>query len=537
VLRRRAAALGLLAVAMLAAGCVSRELIESPGTGNLERIEIDARVGADGRVDTHLVVHYRDESGGVLLVPDPAALDTVDVTVDGAPPRGAPGSFRTLEVPVDAARAEAQYQVDGLVSAGPDVTVVEVPLILAKASDVSRQDAPVPIEGTLTLPPGVETRDVDAHWQAGVDPELVTEENQVRFSGASPPWIGSQLVIGLPAGAIPGVDERANPTRAEYETRVAGIDRTSTELQRTLAGQKREVDFALATISVISIAFSALVVAMFVWMNLGGAAERRRILARVPRELADPPDDLDPALVALVHGEGKHLDRDAVAGTVLDLAHRRMVAIDGLVAGRYRVRVRNRAEPAHSTDAVTLDALRSLPGDMVAPPLWPERRWRPWRRYRRSVYRRGTDAHLIERRLKSIFVGPCATGLAVGTWPYWGVGRFWLVPIVAVGTAVGFGLLMFVPLGTRYRLTNKGVLAMAQWRAFATWMRAHGDFRDLSAPAVAIWGPYLAQGAVLGVARRVATELAPRAGRQRERTRTITAELAADDEAVTTAPG
>ena len=527
---RRPAVLGLVVAAAFAAGCVPRETIESPGTGNLERIEIDARVDEDGVVKTQLVVHYRDASGGILLVPDPAALDTLAVTVDGRPARGTPGSFGVLEVPVTAERTEAGFEVDGLVRAGPDVTVVELPLIPTRASDISRQDKPVPITGTLTLPEGVAAADVDPHWQAGIDRVMTADGNVVTFSGSSPPWIGSQLVIGLPAGAIEGVDERPNPTRAEYETRVAQVDETSADLAGTLAGQEREINLALFAISFIAIGLSVLMVATFVWFNMGGAAERRRILAKVPREVPEPPDDLDPALVALVGGEGRRLDRDAVAGTILDLARRRAVAIDPLVSGRYRVRVRDRAEPVHATDAVTLEALRSLPPDTVAPPLWPDRRWRWWRAYRRSVYRRAKDENLVERRFKAIFVGPCATGLAVGTWPYWGTGRFWLVPIVILASAFAFGIVMFIPLGARYRLTDPGVLAMGQWRAFGAWIRAHGDLADLSAPAVAIWGPNLSHGAVLGVARRAAAELAPSSGRERERTRTLTAELEGDEE-------
>jgi hypothetical protein len=537
---------GLAVLAASAAGCVPRETIETPGTGNLERIEVDARVRADGVVESHLVVRYRDGSGGILVVPDPAAADTIAVTVDGEPPRGTPGAFDTVEVPVTERRADAVLEIDGLVAAGPNVTVVELPLIPGKASDISRQDKPVPISGTLTLPEAVAASDVDPHWQTGIDPKVSVDGNVVTFSGASPPWTGSQLVVGLPGGAVAGAEERAAPTRADYATRVAGIDETSAQLASTLSSQDRDIDIGIFLLSFVSLGFSALVVGVFIWMNLGGAAERRRILARVPRELPYPPDDLDPALVALVHGDGHRLDRDAVAGTVLDLAHRRVVAIDGLVAGRYRVRVRDRAKAttpndAHSTDAVTLDALRAQPADAVAPPLWPDRRWRWWRAYRRSVYRRAKDRHLVERRLKALFVGPCVTGLAVGTWPYWGQDHFWLVPIVAVASSFLFGILVYLPLGVRYRLTTEGVLAQGRWRALARWSRAHGELGDLSAPAVAVWGPYLAYGAVLGVARRAAAELAPASGRERERYRTIAAELA-DEEAVeetvtTPAPG
>ncbi|MGQ0805367.1 MAG: hypothetical protein ACT4PI_16080, partial [Actinomycetota bacterium] len=89
---------------------------------------------------------------------------------------------------------------------------------------------------------------------------------------------------------------------------------------------------------------------------------RRQPLGEVPDELAEPPSDHDPALVAVLVGEGRPSHR-AVAGTVLALADRGVVDIE-----EYGDRQRaGAARPRRIARERRAERRRRRPADLEAP--------------------------------------------------------------------------------------------------------------------------------------------------------------------------
>ncbi len=136
----------------------------------------------------------------------------------------------------------------------------------------------------------------------------------------------------------------------------------------------------------------------------------------LPDHVVDPPDAYDPAVVGLLLADGRKLDQDAVAGTVLDLAHRGVVTIDGYGPDRWVLRVPSAAQGALPAEQVVLDALRaqSPTGEITGPPLWADKSPSWWRHYRAAVFKRAKDEGLVRRRFRVLYVGPFAGNPAKG---------------------------------------------------------------------------------------------------------------------------
>ena len=60
-----------------------------------------------------------------------------------------------------------------------------------------------------------------------------------------------------------------------------------------------------------------------------------------------------------------------------------------------------------------------------------------------------------------------------------------------------------------YRLSREGRELRAKWAAYARYLSAQGSVRDVGPAAVAVWGPNLAYGVVLGQAEQAARPLTP----------------------------
>ena len=63
-----------------------------------------------------------------------------------------------------------------------------------------------------------------------------------------------------------------------------------------------------------------------------------------------------------------------------------------------------------------------------------------------------------------------------------------------------------------YRLSAPGVAYRAQWVAFGRYIRAHKSLRDVGPAGVAVWGPNLVYGVLVGEGDKTAHALAPRVG-------------------------
>jgi hypothetical protein len=127
---------------------------------------------------------------------------------------------------------------------------------------------------------------------------------------------------------------------------------------------------------------------------------RRQPISEVPAELAEPPSDHDPALVAVLVGEGRP-SRRAVAGTLLALADRGVVDIEEY-GDKLVVRVRPNAQPGNERERLVLDGLRQNEesGDVVGPPIWKHRvPW--WRAFARDARKQTLEAGLLDSTIPS----------------------------------------------------------------------------------------------------------------------------------------
>ena len=229
----------------------------------------------------------------------------------------------------------------------------------------------------------------------------------------------------------------------------------------------------------------------------------------VPDELDAPPSDDDPAVVAVVVGEGQPSSR-AIAGTILDLAAHDSVDISEH-GDRVVLSLPSGARPRRETERLVLEDLQSRvddKGDVVGPPIWSGKA--PfWRAYRLDARTRALQAQLVEPRVPFIKLAMVLLIVfsAVALVSFWRI----LVFIGAILLANGITHLLARAGG--YRLTAKGRLERRRWLAFGRYLERQGSLRDVGPAAIAIWGPNLVYGVLVGQADRVAAVLSPEVGR------------------------
>jgi hypothetical protein len=239
------------------------------------------------------------------------------------------------------------------------------------------------------------------------------------------------------------------------------------------------------------------------------ARARRAAVVGIPRELAEPPGNEDPAVVGAVVGEGRPRGR-AVAATVLGLAQGDVIDIQE-VGGRVRISVPPDAAGRSRTDEIVLEGLRARAdgqGDVVGPPIWPDEiEW--WRDYAHDARSRAMAAGWVESRipfvglmLVSIFT---ATGLALIF--------FWYIASFVGFILLANGLPHLIARASGYRLSAAGIAERARWIAFGRYVHAHGSLRDVGPSGVAMWGPNLVYGVIVGEGDKAARMLAPDVGR------------------------
>jgi hypothetical protein len=238
------------------------------------------------------------------------------------------------------------------------------------------------------------------------------------------------------------------------------------------------------------------------------AGDRRAAADDVPHELAEPPAADDPAVVAVVVSEGKPSGR-AVAATVLGLADHEVIDIQE-TGDRVIIDIPSSAAGRSATDELVLHGLRERAdesGHVVGPPVWPDKiDW--WRDYTRDARRRAIGAGLLESRIPLIglMLVTILTATALALIFFWYIVSF-----------IGFilfanGVPHLIARASGYRLSASGVSYRAQWVAFGRYIRAHKSLRDVGPAGVAVWGPNLVYGVLVGEGDKAARALAPRVG-------------------------
>ncbi len=251
--------------------------------------------------------------------------------------------------------------------------------------------------------------------------------------------------------------------------------------------------------------------AIYLLATVRRRGERRRAASDVPDELAEPPSADDPAIVGTVVNEGTPSGR-AVAATVLGLAARDVIDVQEH-GPQVVVVVPSDAQGATATDRMVLGGLRANAderGHVTGPPLWPDRpEW--WGDYVQEARKRAIAAGLVETRipfvglmLVSIFT---ATGLAIIF--------FWYLAAFIGFILLANGLPHLIARASGFRLSVAGIEVRARWIAFGRYIRAHRSLREVGAAGVAMWGPNLVYGVLVGEGDKAARQLAPDVGRDR----------------------
>ena len=265
----------------------------------------------------------------------------------------------------------------------------------------------------------------------------------------------------------------------------------------------------------------AAAIALAAWLLLLGVfavATRARTPDPGPEALELPGEE-PPAVVAMLTDDWA-VGREAVPATLIDLAARKVLAIESVGLDRFIVRLRSTAAtPTGLTpyEDQVLDHVRSLAAaDGTVPcealttgPETESKGW--WSRFEKAVVADARDR-----------------GLSRNRWSKWMLavlGATALVPAVLVAlafvfvppqdnakeenpvgaflglTAIGWFPLMSLPHRLRAeRETPAGREAAARWLGLREHLEASGGFTEAPPAAVVIWDRFLSYGAALGVA-------------------------------------
>lgn len=216
---------------------------------------------------------------------------------------------------------------------------------------------------------------------------------------------------------------------------------------------------------------------------------------------------------------------EAVPATLLDLAAKKVVAIDQVAPDRFVCRVRSAAASSAAADLAdyerqVLDHVRGLTSDGVVPcealttgPEADSKGW--WERFRKAVVADARRQGLSRSRwskvaitaLGVVAVGPAmlaAAALVVAPSDKSSSSSSKddnpAVGALALGF-VGWFALMAIPFSLRAeRDTEAGRAAAARWLGLREYLQDDELFDEAPPAAVAIWDRYLAYGAAMGVA-------------------------------------
>jgi len=248
------------------------------------------------------------------------------------------------------------------------------------------------------------------------------------------------------------------------------------------------------------------------------ARTRRRAIADagVPDTLTEPPSQEDPAVVAVLLARGS-VPAEAAAATTLAVAAAGWIDIQE-VGDRVVVSFDETPSDkfvASATDTAVEQALAArrdpTTGDVTGPPLYAAADgW--WQDYAADARGRAVAAGLVEPRvpLVVLMLVCILTATVVALAIFWYVMAFVGLILLANGLPH-----LLVQVGG-YRLSGTGLVERARWVAFGRGLRERGGLAEVGPGGVAVWGPYLVYGVLLGAAPRAAEALTPDVGRAAE---------------------
>jgi hypothetical protein len=361
---------------------------------------------------------------------------------------------------------------------------------------VNGDDKRVPIEGALQLPAAPLG---NVHWH-GASPATVTVEGStIRFTGEVATTTPSELSFLLPSESLPVAAVLPGASRiASYENRQATVDAADAQIAGDLANDRRREDLEAnlywgAVGLEIAIPF---LITLIVLLRV--ASVRRRATRDVPEELSEAPSALAPAVVALLHADAHDIGADAIAATILDLAQRKAVTIEGISGERYALNVTGSS--GRQGEGALLAALGAA-GEIVGPPLPVNQEGVWWRALRRDVVAMAREGGLLRRRYPSGLFLTAVVALAITTIPLYARS-----PEALVGGVVAATILAAIPFIGGFVLTGAGYRERARWEAYRRHLNV-ADLGDVPAPGVIVWESALVYAAALGVADAAVKDL------------------------------
>ncbi len=348
---------------------------------------------------------------------------------------------------------------------------------------------------------------------SGVD-QLRTGEDDgaLRFVGVVPGADDAGMIAWLPVAAAPEAPkESAVPGAATGETASQVWDATHAASDDSLVEADSGPPLGRIAAALLLTALWILLVAWIIVRMVSAArtlAEDRPD-APIDRDAAfSPPSDLEPALVAMVVGDAGPGGRSAVAATLLALAQRGVIRIEGIDSERYTLTIPPGARGATRFEEATLDELRpqgrvTAAATLTGPPLWGDHGPSIGRRLAMVALSEARRARLVRVTLTAWVLIPASSAMGIVALIASG-GSSWLAWVVTFGGPV-LALVATVLTGTN--LTAKGRAERAQWLAYADWLREHSQLHTVGAPGVATWGEPLVYATVLGAAPKAASAL------------------------------
>ena len=515
---RGAPTFGVLVLGVLVlAGCRPEIELDLDGRqSEIDAVAVTATLTPDGGVHVEQRYRFASDEGGTIAFPKslvdeslaPPALDAVggirNVTLDGQPATPTQGTFKP-ELRVRAKRATVTYDEVGAADRYADVGIVRLD-VLSSPEDATRQDPDVDLSGMLVLPAGA-PGPVDAHLHGGRDRTVAVAGSTVTFSAQAPIWQPSHsLDVAFPESWLAAMTPTPIAFAGPFATEQAARDLTDTTTESTLGGLDNQAELGRWILTAVAFGLPAIFWTIVLVGLVRRLRERKRVVGNVPDHLSDPPTAVDPAIVAVLDGEGRPA-KTAVAGTVLDLARR--TAIDLREYGdKVVIKVPLETMGVNESEQLVLNELRALAtaeGVLEGTRIWKQpTRW--WRAYRRDLVRRARGMGLVERWMPFASLSGALITTGVGMSVF-----FFTQPVVYFAMVFGAIIVGYIiSFVSGYTLTNKGWRQRALWRSFARYIHDHGEIDKAVGPAgVVVWGPYLTYGAVLDEASAAARPLTP----------------------------
>jgi hypothetical protein len=510
-------------------------------------------VRADGDVAVSITYELEESAGRVasIRLPDGAHL----LTVNGEPAAADSGKYGTADA---SGTLTVGYEVSGRVTRYADGVVVDFSGLAyqTQAESLYGSDSfnPDTSDGDQGLFPCArcyldvegyghsalygalfaDALDGDRIAVGGVDQLNVEQEGgAVRFVAMLTGADDANMVAVLPVAAAPDAPTLADRAPAITPENAAAADEpvgdagSAREAYDELRARATRASIPMgeasssAPIGKAALAFvlSAMWVALVAWIGWRIAAARRALSAdRADDSLTgsaafSPPSTLEPALVSVVVGGAGPGDRSITAATLLALAHRGVIRIEGLDSQRYTLTVPMGARGSTPTEEAVLDELRpqgqtTSTATFTGPPLWGDDAPAVARRLKKVVMKEAHKAKLLRVTLAAGVLVPAslAMGLVALIGSQGDSILAWIVTFA--GPVVAF----FAAALTGVNLTARGRTERDRWVRYGEWLRANSQLEDVGAPGIVTWGEPLIYATVLGAAPKAAKALGVRGG-------------------------